>query len=120
MKWFIVILVSVLLAVSMVSRDFYFTVTGNGPSMTPCFTEGGLRKVYPFINPIIGKPVALECKSDKCDHRNLIKILKQKRDNCIWIEGCNDKSFDSRDYGWLCGGEYKFLGLVEELKSIDE
>lgn len=111
----LILLSLILIGLFHFSRDDYYVVSATGNSMTPCYKEGGQRKIYPDIEPQIGEPIAIDCYAEKCHNKRLSKILKDKKDGCIWIEGCNEKSYDSRNYGWLCEKEYKILGLTTEL-----
>jgi hypothetical protein len=123
MKKFILVCIVIALALLAVAvrtyhRNGYFLMKSEGKSMTPCYTEGGMRKVYPNRIPSIGEGIAFKCNIERCTHpdgTNLFdKLVKKIKNNCIWVEGCSPTSFDSRSYGWLCGDEYKLIGLVEE------
>lgn len=41
------------------------------------------------------------------------RIKKINSDNCIWFEGDNkERSYDSREAGWFCPGEFEIKGSV--------
>jgi len=94
-------------------NDYHYHMVTTGSSMTPCFVEGRMINVYPNKIVEIGDTISFKCNVEKCHNLILNKFLVGKNDNCIYVLGCNAKSFDSKQYGWLCGDEYKILGVTK-------
>jgi hypothetical protein len=91
----------------------HYTATTSGASMTPCFEEGRIIEVYPNKIAEIGDTIQFKCNVEKCHNNTLNKFLVGKKGSCIYVIGCNKDSFDSKQYGWLCGDEYKILGVTK-------
>lgn len=117
MKYFCIVLFFsvILLKLIFITIDNSYYVTGSrGASMTPCWEENGKRKVYYFRNPQIGDAINFQCFDKKCKYALLNKFIIDKKDDCIYVVGCNKNSFDSRNYGYLCGNQYHINGVIEE------
>lgn len=88
----------------------------DGISMQPTIKDGEIVTVYK-IKPKVGDIVAANCFSSKCKYiekTNIVKRLTKKEGDCYYLEGDNQPiSFDSNDFGWLCGEEIKFRGVVK-------
>lgn len=92
-----------------------FNVTGR--SMEPTLMNGSLASYNVSLKPEINSVVAFDCFTEKCingENPNKVKrLIKINEQGCYWFEGDNpDHSWDSRNYGWLCGNDVKIQGVV--------
>jgi signal peptidase I len=90
---------------------------GTGDSMTPTILDGEEVVVDPNLEPEINDIIVFscqKCKTEKDDIDILTKRVENINDQgCLWVEGDNKiKSYDSRDFGWLCPEEIEFLGTL--------
>jgi len=46
----------------------------------------------------------------------MTKFLLGRKGNCYWVVGCHRDSWDSKDYGWLCGEEIDIHGVITLIK----
>jgi len=89
--------------------------TGSGPSMEPTLSDKTIQLNTYSFNPKPGDIISFNCVADKCGDEFIIqkRIIKINEDGCFWVEGDNkDESFDSREFGWLCTSEIKFLNKL--------
>lgn len=106
----------------------WIRLTGEGASMEPWLPDGASYRAYPADVPVVGDIVAFDCLATKCIHDGRISYTKflRKIDSrgCFWFEGRTDEymyngvrsvSFDSTEYGYLCSGDFKVLGVVRDL-----
>jgi signal peptidase I len=101
-------------------RIEYFV--GQGDSMLPTIKEGNELAVDPETEIKVDDIIVFtcpECKVMQDDIDILTKRLIAKDENgCFWVEGDNkEKSYDSRDFGWLCPNEIRLHGKVVEVKE---
>lgn len=96
-----------------------------GLSMYPTIKDGDVVEFDSSITPKIGDVVDFRCFNEKClngspNYDNYkVKRLSDIRDNCYYFLGDNpDMSWDSRNYGWLCGTDVKILGTASIEKII--
>ncbi len=116
-----------ILAVLMVNKMFqdkkyqeslkYFV--GEGASMEPTILDGEEIITDPNKKPEINDIIVFRCEKCKIglDDIDILtkRLIKENREGCYWVEG-DDKarSYDSRDFGWLCSSEIEFLGVFIE------
>lgn len=92
-------------------------VSISGKSMEPTYQDGDKVFTEVYSEPEIGDVIVFDCLS-KCsrngDDRILVKRLTNIDENgCYWVRGDNtDDSFDSRNFGYLCGDD------IQNLKSV--
>jgi nickel-type superoxide dismutase maturation protease len=87
------------------------TVKVAGGSMAPTYKDGAWLLVRWFTNSpernfntgLIGKIFVIEKRERPGIF--LVKRLKKVNDQMFWLEGDNEKSTDSRQWGWLHSDE---------------
>ncbi|MFO7806809.1 MAG: S24/S26 family peptidase [Candidatus Moraniibacteriota bacterium] len=102
------------------NRMEYFV--GQGDSMLPTIEEGNELAVDPEAEIKEDDIIVFtcpECKVRQDDIDILTKRLIAKDEKgCFWVEGDNEeKSHDSRDFGWLCPNEIELHGKVVGVKE---
>lgn len=109
----------------------WIDMTVTGKSMEPWIPFGSAIRVYPADAPAVGDAVAFDCLVKKClSASSVTSNLKFLRAidarGCYYFVGREDRyfyegewtySFDSTEYGYLCSGEFKVLGVVRDLPS---
>jgi signal peptidase I len=94
----------------------FYQITVKGDSMLPTLRSGQSIQIDTSTNPKINDIISFRCKSLKCGieyQKSLTKRLSKSENNCFFFLGDNLKeSFDSRDFGWLCGDEIEIEGVV--------
>lgn len=88
-----------------------YVYTGKGRSMSPTIGKNDVSVSIPFLfsSPKIGDIFSFIC-NEKCDggrysdiDTTTKRIIDINENGCYWVEGDNkEKSYDSRDFGWLC------------------
>lgn len=106
---YLTILVIILIMYYQSSENYI----GVGHSMEPRFKDSQKLTVFIHHAPKIGSSVVFECMVDKCHPGLKHKFVRKIEENCYWMEGLSEKSFDSRNYGWLCDKEIKIKGVVK-------
>jgi signal peptidase I len=116
-----------ILAILMVNKMFqdkkyqeslrYFV--GEGVSMEPTILNGEEIIVDPNKKPEINDIIVFRCEKCKIglDDIDILtkRLIKENKKGCYWVEGDNKvRSYDSRDFGWLCSSEIEFLGVFIE------
>jgi len=93
-----------------------YIVSGSG-SMNPTFKGGEVVETY-HSSPKVDDIIVFECGNfKKCHSKVLIKRIKKIDNYCYFVEGDNQpSSWDSNDYGWLCGNEIRILGVVKNVR----
>jgi nickel-type superoxide dismutase maturation protease len=87
------------------------TVKVAGGSMHPTYKDGAWLLVRWFPNSpekkIGSGPIGKVFVVEKRERPGifLIKRLKEVKDNLYWVEGDNEKSNDSRQWGWINSDE---------------
>ncbi len=98
---------------------------GEGASMELTILNGEEIKADPNQEPEIDDVIVFKCEKCKIGKNDIDiltkRLLKINRHDCYWIEGDNkERSYDSRNFGWLCPGEIEFLGTVISNNSVKE
>lgn len=107
----------------------FIALENSGKSMEPWIPDGSVTHVYPSDTPAIGDIVAFTCLSKKCavdgvmlSHSKFLRKIDSR--GCYYFVGREDQyfdgtrwtySFDSTEYGYLCSGDFKVLGVVRDL-----
>jgi hypothetical protein len=100
-----------------------------GKSMEPWIPDGSVLHVYPADVPVLGDVVVWNCLTTKCVSEDgttsFLKFIRRiDSRGCFWFEGRLDEysykgqrmhSFDATEYGYLCPGDFKVLGVVRDL-----
>lgn len=107
-------------------------IYATGDSMEPWIPDGVYLRAYPTDIPVVGDVVTFECLVTRCvnssDDSHVFNKFLRRIDSrgCYWFEGRTGdymsdgklvNSFDSSDYGYLCSGEFKVLGVVRDLPA---
>lgn len=92
---------------------------GTGDSMAPTILDGEEIVVDPNLKPEINEIIVFSCEKCKIKENDIDILTKRVKtineQDCLWVEGDNKaKSYDSRDFGWLCPGEIEFMGTLIE------
>lgn len=100
-------------------KDSIEYFVGEGASMEPTILSGEEIAVDPNKKPEINDIVVFRCEKCKIGLNDIDiltkRLLRENSNGCYWVEGDNKaKSYDSRDFGWLCPGEMEFLGTLIE------
>ena len=102
---------------SKINHIFISSVSGT--SMEPTLIDNQSLRIDSSISPRIGDIVSFECFTEKCANGHpkydsgRVKRLADIRDNCYYFLGDNARfSWDSRNYGWLCGSDIRIDGVV--------
>ena len=107
----------------------WIVLENSGKSMEPWIPDGSLTHAYPADVPVVGDIVAFDCLSKKCavdgvlmSHSKFLRDIDSR--GCYYFVGREDRyfdgvrwtySFDSTEYGYLCSGDFKVLGVVRDL-----
>lgn len=88
-----------------------------GKSMEPTLNNGDRVSYNVSLKPEQGNIVAFDCFTPKCINyetpEKVKRLTKVNEQGCYWFEGDNKNfSWDSRNYGWLCGSDVKIQGVV--------
>ncbi len=87
--------------------------------MLPTLKSGDVIYLRPGI-PEVGDIVVYECRVEKCiagEGHTLVKRVSEVNNDCYTFLGDNPtSSFDSRNYGALCGAELKIEGIVDSVE----
>jgi hypothetical protein len=90
------------------------SITVNGVSMSPTYSDGQLVNYLNTKTATIGDVIIFDCLVDKCDYQTIIHRLTAIESNgCMHIEGDNHSfSSDTVDYGCLMPNEIDIVGVV--------
>ncbi len=112
-KYLIILLVGLSVPVYQSSLPAKEEFLVKGRSMEPTLHDR--EEVLIFDRkPEIYDIVVFKCQSFKCEYLTMVKRVTDIKDGCYFFEGDNkEHSFDSRDYGWLCGDELELIGVVK-------
>lgn len=89
-----------------------FTRVAKGISMQP--TTPGCRQEMFYVKkePKVGDIVAFKCSTEKCNGNKLKRVIDIKN-GCYFMMGDNrEHSYDSGDYGYICGDEILIRGVL--------
>ncbi len=126
MEYFFIVLfllASSLLIFKMVQdknyKDSIEYFIGEGASMEPIISSGEEIAVDPNKKPEINDIIVFRCEKCKIESDDIDiltkRLLRENSEGCYWVEGDNKlKSYDSRNFGWLCFDEIQFLGTLIE------
>ncbi|GEM_PF-1633514 len=98
---------------------------GKGASMEPTILDGEEIVTDPNQKPEINDIIVFKCEKCKIGQDDIDiltkRLLKINKEGCYWVEGDNKvKSYDSRDFDWLCQADIEFLGTVIPSDSVKE
>ena len=105
-----IFILTVLLGGFVVYCRFNFISTGKGKSMTPTIKSNDVSLGLPSFRYTHNDIITFNC-FEKCGHPDAKdkynslhkRIIDINENGCYWVEGDNkEKSYDSRDFGWLC------------------
>ena len=97
----------------------YFQVSPTfGRSMEPTIMDGDWVFSSSIKQPKVGEVFLFYCRTSRCDTAGGMSLTKRLIDvdqnGCIFVQGDNVDalSYDSRDYGRLCPGEFEYHAVV--------
>ncbi len=86
--------------------------------MEPTISYGDWTFTSSMKSPKVGEVFDFYCRTERCDTEGGMLLLKRLIDvdqnGCIFVQGDNvdAMSYDSRDYGRLCSGEFEYHAVV--------
>ena len=90
---------------------------GEGDSMAPTILDREEITSDPNQKAEEGDIIVFKCEKCKItgDDIDILteRLIEINQEGCFWVEGDNSlKSYDSRNFGWLCPGEIEYYGVV--------
>jgi signal peptidase I len=95
---------------------------GEGDSMLPTISPGTELTVDPEKDPKEEDIIVFTCPKCKVKENDIDiltkRLIAKNEKGCFWVEGDNkEKSYDSRDFGWLCPEDIELHGTVVEMSE---
>jgi len=89
-----------------------------GKSMEPTYHDGqnvyvNFLKKTPTVGDVIVFTCFSQCTSDESSKTLIKRVTQINESGQYWVEGDNkERSFDSRNYGWLSSSDIDIYGVV--------
>jgi len=111
------LLFGMILFVGLILTYFHISPT-YGHSMEPTIMDGDWVFSSSIKSPKVGDIFLFYCRTKRCDTSggNLLekRLIDIDSNGCIFVQGDNSDefSYDSRDYGRLCPGEFEYHSVT--------